>query len=170
MTVQDRIRLESKDLLPYLGENHMLMVLRENRTRGRVKEVMGKILMWIPYDADYEQRRILLEKWYRRQAEQLLNEKAAFYAECLGVSFADIRIKDQRSRWGSCSSKKNLNFNWRIIMAPEPVCDYVVIHEVCHLLRMDHSREFWKEVEGLCPEYRQYKSWLKEKGGLLYPF
>lgn len=61
MTVQDRIRLESKDLLPYLGENHMLMVLREDRTRGKVKEVMGKILMWIPYDADYEQRRILLE-------------------------------------------------------------------------------------------------------------
>lgn len=106
MTVQDRIRLESKDLLPYLGENHMLMVLREGRTRGKVKEVMGKILMWIPYDADYEQRRILLEKWYRRQAEQLLSEKAAFYAERLGVSFADIRIKDQRSRWGSCSSKK----------------------------------------------------------------
>lgn len=170
MTVQDRIRLESKDLLPYLGENHMLMVLREDRTRGKVKEVMGKILMWIPYDADYEQRRILLGKWYRRQAEQLLSEKAAFYAGRLGVSFADIRIKDQRSRWGSCSSKKNLNFNWRIIMAPEPVCDYVVIHEVCHLLHMDHSREFWKEVEGLCPEYRQYKSWLKEKGGLLYPF
>ena len=136
MTVQDRIRLESKDLLPYLGENHMLMVLREDRTRGKVKEVMGKILMWIPYDADYEQRRILLEKWYRRQAKQLLSEKAAFYAERLGVSFADIRIKDQRSRWGSCSSKKNL----------------------------------WKEVEGLCPEYGQYKSWLKEKGGLLYPF
>lgn len=170
MTVQDRIRLESKDLLPYLGENHMLMVLREDRTRGKVKEVMGKILMWIPYDADYEQRRILLEKWYRRQAEQLLNEKAAFYADCLGVSYADIRIKDQRSRWGSCSSKKNLNFNWRIIMAPEPVCDYVVIHEICHLLHMDHSREFWKEVEGLCPEYGQHKSWLKEKGGLLYPF
>lgn len=105
-----------------------------------------------------------------RQAEQLLSEKAAFYAERLGVSFADIRIKDQRSRWGSCSSKKNLNFNWRIIMAPEPVCDYVVIHEICHLLHMDHSREFWKEVEGLCPEYGQYKSWLKEKGGLLYPF
>ena len=170
MTVQDRIRLESKDRLPYLGENHMLMVLREDRTRGKVKEVMGKILMWIPYDADYEQRRILLEKWYRRQAEQLLSEKAALYAERLGVSFADIRIKDQRSRWGSCSSKKNLNFNWRIIMAPEPVCDYVVIHEICHLLHMDHSREFWKEVEGLCPEYGQYKSWLKEKGGLLYPF
>lgn len=55
-------------------------------------------------------------------------------------------------------------------MAPEPVCDYVVIHEICHLLHMDHSREFWKEVEGLYPEYGQYKSWLKEKGGLLYPF
>lgn len=170
MTVQDGIKLESKELLPYLGENHMLVVLREDRTRGKVKEIMGRILMWVPYDADYEQRKSLLEKWYRRQAEQILAEKTAFYAERLGVSFADIRIKDQRSRWGSCSSKKNLNFNWRIIMAPEPVCDYVVIHEVCHLLHMDHSREFWKEVEGLCPEYRQYKSWLKEKGGLLYPF
>ena len=164
MTVQDRIRLESKDLLPYLGENHMLMVLREDRTRGKVKEVMGKILMWIPYDADYEQRRILLEKWYRRQAEQLLSEKAAFYAERLGVSFADIRIKDQRSRWGSCSSVGNLNYNWKLVLMPPGVLDYVVVHELAHRREMNHSAAFWKVVATWMPDYKKYRKWLRDNG------
>ena len=161
MTVQDRIRLESKDLLPYLGENHMLMVLREDRTRGKVKEVMGKILMWIPYDADYEQRRILLEKWYRRQAEQLLSEKAAFYAERLGVSFADIRIKDQRSRWGSCSSVGNLNYNWKLVLMPPEILDYVVVHELAHIVHKNHSAKFYALVAEYLPDYKEREKLLR---------
>ncbi|MBQ8597165.1 MAG: M48 family metallopeptidase, partial [Lachnospiraceae bacterium] len=86
------------------------------------------------------------------------------------VTYEDIRIKDQKSRWGSCSSKGNLNFNWRIVMAPEPVCDYVVIHELCHLVHLDHSERFWKLVESICPGYEQYKKWLKTNGSRLYPF
>ena len=142
----------------------MLMVLREDRTRGKVKEVMGKILMWIPYDADYEQRRILLEKWYRRQAEQLLSEKAAFYAERLGVSFADIRIKDQRSRWGSCSSMGNLNYNWKLVLMPPGVLDYVVVHELAHRREMNHSAAFWKVVATWMPDYKKYRKWLRDNG------
>ena len=162
--------LENGDILYYLGEKRTLTVIREPRSRAKVKCVMDRILMWIPYEADYRYKREQLEKWYRKEAFALISEKAEEFAKPLSVHFERISIKDQKSRWGSCSSKGNLNFNWRIIMAPEPVCDYVVIHELCHLVFMDHSANFWNLVESICPGYKQYKKWLKENGQKLYPF
>lgn len=165
-----KLKLENGDILYYLGEAHTLRIMREERSRARVKLVMDLLLMWAPYEADYEYRREQLEKWYRREAAAVFEEKAEEFAKRLHVSFQDIRIKDQKSRWGSCSSKRNMNFNWRLLMAPEPVCDYVIIHELCHLIHMNHSADFWNLVESICPDYRQYKKWLREKGKLLYPF
>lgn len=165
-----KLKLENGDELYYLGEKRTLRVIRQERSRARVKCVMDLLLLWAPYEADYEYRRSALEKWYRREAAAVLGEKAGEFAERLHVSFRNIRIKDQKSRWGSCSSKENLNFNWRILMAPEPVCDYVIIHELCHLVHMNHSADFWQLVESLCPQYRQYRKWLRENGRKLYPF
>lgn len=163
-----RPRLESGDILKFLGENRVLTVIREERSRAKVKCVMERLLLWVPYEADYEYKREQLEKWYRKQAFLVFTQKAEEYAEILGVSFAEIHIKDQRSRWGSCSGRRNLNFNWRLIMAPEPVCDYVIVHELCHLKHMDHSAAFWRLVESVCPYYKQHRNWLKENGGELY--
>lgn len=165
-----RLKLENGDTLYYLGEKRILTVIREPRSRAKVKCVMDRLLLWVPYGADYEYKKKQLEKWYRKEAFAVFTEKADGYAGRLKVSYQDIRIKDQKSRWGSCSSKGNLNFNWRILMAPEPVCDYVIIHELCHLRHMDHSPDFWGQVEGICPEYKQYKKWLREHGESLYPF
>lgn len=163
-----RLKLENGDALYYLGEKRTLTVIREPRCRAKVKCVMDRLLLWIPYEADYEWKREQLEKWYRKEALAVFTEKADVYAGCLKVSFNKIRIKDQKSRWGSCSSKGNLNFNWRILMAPEPVCDYVIIHELCHLIHMNHSADFWKQVESICPQYKQYKNWLRDHAELLY--
>ncbi len=164
------MRLENEDELPYLGENLPLTVVREQRSRAKVKCVTGRVLMWIPYEADYAYKKAELEKWYRKQALSVIREKAEKYADILKVSYNDIRIKDQKSRWGSCSSRKNLNFNWRILMAPEPVCDYVIIHELCHLVYMDHSPRFWGFVEQICPDHKQHRKWLKENGERLAAF
>lgn len=169
-TIPPRLKLENGDQISLLGEKRSLVVVREERKRGRAKCVMDKLLLFVPYEADYYCKRELLEKWFRKEASLILKEKAQEFARLLSVIFKEIHIKDQRSRWGSCSSKGNLNFNWRIVMAPEPVCDYVVIHELCHLKHMDHSESFWQLVETVCPEYKQYKKWLKENGGLLYVF
>jgi len=160
--------LENGDVLRFLGEKRILTVIREERSRGKVKCVMERLLLWVPYEADYEYKRAQLEKWYRKQALLVFTQKAEEFAEVLKVNFAKIHIKDQKSRWGSCSGRGNLNFNWRLIMAPEPVCDYVIIHELCHLRFMDHSASFWKLVESICPDYKQYRNWLKENGGELY--
>lgn len=112
----------------------------------------------------------LIEKFYREQARNYLTERSTFFAEQLGTSFNDLRIKNTKSRWGSCSSKKNLNYNWRIMMAPKSVIDYLVIHEVCHLKQMNHSSKFWGLVESLDPNFRVHKQWLKQNQGRLFSF
>ena len=165
-----QVRLENGDTLFYLGDQCSLTVLREERRRGKVKKVSGRLVLSVPYQADYGYKKDEMEKWYRREALRVISHKAEMFAKMLQVTFANIRIKDQKTRWGSCSSKGNLNFNWRILMAPEPVCDYVVIHELCHLIHMDHSEAFWQQVKEACPGYLQYRGWLRQNGNLLYPF
>ena len=94
----------------------------------------------------------------------VIPRRVAYYAEKLGVSYGKITLRQQKTRWGSCSSEKNLNFNWKLILAPPEVLDYVVIHELCHLKEMNHSKAFWDEVGKVMPEYETYKLWLKENG------
>ena len=86
------------------------------------------------------------------------------YKKAMGVTIRWITIRNQKTRWGSCSSEKNLNFNWKLILAPPEVLDYVVVHELCHLKEMNHSKAFWDEVGKVMPEYETYKLWLKENG------
>ena len=102
-----------------------------------------------------------------QSAKQTLPEKAAFYAKTLGVTFGRITIRSQHTRWGSCSASGNLSFNCLLMLAPEEVQDYVVVHELCHRKEMNHSPSFWAEVEKVLPGYRQQKTWLKEHGSSL---
>lgn len=166
--VKTRIPLLSGDRLPYLGRELILTVIREPRKRGKVSLNKDRLLMWVPYDAGYEMRRAALAAWYRRQAAYVIGKKAAAYAQKMNVSYHEIHIKDQRTRWGSCSNMKNLNFSWRLIMTPDGVCDYVIIHELCHLVHMNHSPEFWALVAKMCPPYKQQKKWLRESADKLY--
>ena len=106
-----RPKLCSGDILPYLGDDRILTVICEDRQRSKVVSALGRLILHVPYAADYEERRCVLEQWYRRQAQIVIGEKAREFAALLGVSYAAVRIKDQRSRWGSCSGKGNLNFN-----------------------------------------------------------
>lgn len=106
----------------------------------------------------------LVESWYRYAARTLLPEHVDCYAAELGVQRGRIAIKDTRSRWGSCSSKGNLNFSWRLLLAPEAVMRYVVAHEVAHLMELNHSPRFWATVARLDPHYAQHRAWLQRHG------
>ena len=100
----------------------------------------------------------------REQARAVITERVAFFAPCVGVTYGRISIRTQHTRWGSCSSEGNLNFNCLLALAPPQVLDYVVVHELCHRRQMNHSDLFWAAVETVLPDYRQSKRWLKENG------
>jgi len=103
-------------------------------------------------------------EWYREQARAVISERVELYAARHGFTYRKIRITSARTRWGSCSSMGNLNFTWRLVMAPPEVIDYVVVHELAHLRVNNHSKEFWKQVERIMPDYKQRLKWLKENG------
>jgi predicted metal-dependent hydrolase len=105
-----------------------------------------------------------LGRWYREQARADLERAAARESVRLRVGYRRLSVRDQRTRWGSCSTRGSLSFNWRLVLAPPAVLAYVVVHELCHLRRHDHSRAFWRLVEEARPTYREERVWLAEHG------
>lgn len=111
-------------------------------------------------------RNVFIE-WYRGKAYEKIKERVEFYAKKRGLKYNRINITNAEKRWGSCSSAGNLNFSWRLIMAPLPVIDYVVVHELVHLIEKSHSKTFWEKVKILMPDYEKHREWLRENGYLL---
>lgn len=99
---------------------------------------------------------------YREWARRVITRRTAELAALMQVRYARISIRQQKTRWGSCSSKGNLNFHWRLVLMPEEVMDYVIVHELCHLKYMNHSPEFWKCVGEVMPDYQRWRRWLRE--------
>lgn len=108
-----------------------------------------------------------VEAELRAMAEQELTERTKSWAAQLGVRISSIRVRNQRSRWGSCSSKGAINLNWRLIQTPPVVLDYIIVHELMHRREMNHSRAFWEHVAAAYPEYRDAERWLRRNGALL---
>ncbi len=106
----------------------------------------------------------LLERWYRRRMRDLLKALVAALAARLGVTYGRIGVRAQKSRWGSCSPQGNLSFNWRLAKAPPQVLDYVIVHELMHRREMSHSPRFWRLVAEACPDFRRWRSWLRQHG------
>ena len=98
------------------------------------------------------------------QALEIIPTRVEYFAKIIGVTYGNITIRNQKTRWGSCSSKGNLNFNCLLMLAPPEVLDYVVVHELCHRKQMNHSKAFWSEVEKVFPDYKKSIKWLKEEG------
>lgn len=102
----------------------------------------------------------LAEEWSRKQAQEILPQKVAAWAQKMGVQYNNIVIKDQKTLWGSCSQKKNLNFSYRLIKMPLSIIDYLLVHELAHLIHFDHSPDFWACVAGYIPNYKEARKWL----------
>ena len=96
------------------------------------------------------------------RAKRIIPQRVRYYADIMGVTYGRITIRMQKSRWGSCSGKGNLNFNCLLMRTPETILDYVVVHELCHLKEMNHSPRFWAEVEKVLPDYKERRKWLKD--------
>lgn len=104
----------------------------------------------------------IYEQRYRDSARSIFTDRVKYYHTFTGGNYTSITIRDQKTRWGSCSSRGTLSFNYRLIFAPQKVLDYVVVHELCHLTHMNHSKDFWNMVEQVMPDYKTYKNWLRE--------
>ena len=108
-----------------------------------------------------------LEKRYRKAAKEYIPGRVAHFHQFTGGVYDKVVIRDQKTRWGSCSSNGTLSFNYRLMLAPPQILDYVVVHELCHLKHMNHSPEFWAAVEKVLPDYKERRKWLKEHGNEL---
>jgi predicted metal-dependent hydrolase len=147
------------DTLPYLGE---VLWLRAEQGRSRVHRRGAELL--VPAGPA---RGEAIERWYRRAARIEIAPRLERACSLAGTSYARLTIRGQRTRWASCSRTGAMSFNWRLLLAPEPVLDYVVWHEVCHLEVMDHSPRFWALMESRCPECRRHAAWLRRNGATL---
>ena len=116
---------------------------------------------------NYDIAKEILIAWYKAQAYQKISERVNWHSSLSGLKYNKIKISDAQKRWGSCSAKGNLNFSWRLIMAPLRVIDYVVVHELAHLEEKNHSKRFWNKIKIMLPDYEQYRDWLKENRYLL---
>ncbi len=106
---------------------------------------------------------------YKKAARSQFENRVAYYHTITGGEYTSITIRDQKTRWGSCSSTGTLSFNYRLIFAPPRILDYVVVHELCHLTHMNHSKDFWNMVASVMPEYKVHRKWLREHGNDLTP-
>lgn len=158
----DKVDFVPDGIVPYRGEDHRIVHMPEARGVVRAKE--GALV--VTGGAEHLSRRLtdFLKKRARAEIRPLALERAA----ALGRRPGRISIRDQRTRWGSCAANGDLSFSWRLILAPPPILDYVVSHEVAHLVHMDHSPAFWRTVASVYPEYRTARDWLGSEGARLH--
>lgn len=156
--------------VPYRGADYRLAArpLAGARPSGALDAAARTLTLTLD-PARYELVAVLTW-WYREEARAILTARADHVAARLGVGYGRLTIRDTRSRWGSCSSAGNLNFSWRLVLAPPAVLDYVVLHELAHRRELNHGDRFWALVAAHCPDYESHRAWLKEHGGGLMAF
>lgn len=151
----------SGETIPYLGRNYRL-------------DIADTGMEGVAFHSRFEISRqsqpeaaSLFRTWYLKRAEERIPRRANYFAEALGVRFNRILISDMRVRWGSCTPKSNLNFNWRLMKAPASVIDYVIVHELAHLIEPNHTRRFWNIVSIQVPRFDWARKWLRKHGEML---
>ena len=162
--VQARVRQEERtprrflegENCPFLGEQHRLRYVAGGEY---LRQQNGEFLL----GADLSPRAgDLFRIWYRARAREILEDRVEHFALRMGLTCRSVRITDAKERWGSCNAAGSLNFAWRLVMAPPPVIDYVIVHELAHLVEMNHSRRFWERLGRVLPDYAKRRKWLRE--------
>jgi hypothetical protein len=158
-------RFETGEKLLYLGREYILRV-----ERGIPPDVVAKdghIGVRLPFEGaapDPSAVRSLLLNWYMERALDKVKDKVPFFADPMGVKPRFVTVKSMKSRWGSCSVHGRISLAWNIIMAPEQVLDYIIVHELCHMVHHKHSKQYWDLVATILPNHGQSRKWLRENG------
>lgn len=152
----------------YLGDYYPLHILSSSEIQMSSRDLFAGSIYFNSafYLTDFQQPEAhkLFTEWYRAMALQKFTERVALYALQMGLNYRKIRLSNAKRLWGSCSIKGNLSFNWRLIMAPKEVIDYVVVHELTHLIHRNHRQKFWQQVASIMPTYQDRLRWLKQQG------
>lgn len=161
----------SGDTVSYLGEDYPLEVVSAPRSALTFSLEQGFTVALGPAGKSKksaaERVQALLQQWFRRRAQALLLDKTAYLCDQMQLEFTDMQLRRTKSKWGHCTSKGVIQYNWLILTAPESVIDYLVAHEVSHLRHLNHSRAFWALVGKVCPDFKQQKNWLQRNGHTL---
>lgn len=163
-----RIRREYVDgaTLPYMGKEYPIEIVPAKKSSveliiDEANLFAGKIIIKTS-KTENEDIQKLLKKWYKKKTREVVSARVTYYSEIINVTVTGIDIKSRKREWGSCDSRGNLTFNWKLVMARPEAIDYVVVHELCHRKHMDHSKQFWGEVKKYMPDYKEQKAWLNE--------
>lgn len=167
---------QSGDVFLYLGEEYVLTLVAAGRKCVELTRSDGPVES--PHDTQMCHNKLTLhttsfeakaiekhiKEWYKKQATDYITRRVEHFAPEIPGEHTGITMENRKGRWGSCSSTRELTFNWRLILAPPEIIDYVVVHELCHLKHMDHSPAYWKAVGSILPDYKARREWLKENG------
>jgi predicted metal-dependent hydrolase len=164
--LQNAIKHEPIDdkTIPIFGEIYSLQHIEANYCNVLIKQNLVEVYSNIPHDKS------ILIKFLRDKLLLEVTKLVDFFSAKHGLSFSKIRIMNNKNKWGSCSSKGVLSFNWRLVFAPKEILEYLVVHEMCHIIEMNHSIRFWNLVETLYPNYKLAKLWLKGNGMKLHRY
>ncbi len=149
----------------YLGESYPLEIDESDGDALPLKLSFGNFIL---HRDHVEEARDLFVEWYKREAKEKIEARVRYYSERFQLFPKRIRITGAKSRWGSCSRDNRLSLSWRIIMAPLPIIDYVLVHELVHIREKNHSRNFWGSLEAILPDYKQRRMWLRKNGHWLW--
>ena len=157
---QPKEYIEGEDFL-FLGEKYQLVLC------DGIKEICirdDKILIPTKFENNINQK---LKAWYKQQAKQIFSERIGYYSKRTNINYKAMKITDAQKRWGSCGTNLIINFAWRSVMAPLDVVDYLVVHELCHIIHPNHSKAYWGKVQSIMPDYKEQEKWLKTNQSIL---
>ncbi|KRF31952.1 M48 family metallopeptidase [Paenibacillus sp. Soil787] len=161
----------SGEKFPYLGRQYRLKVNVSNIRHATLSFHQGRFIAEIPMNWDESQRQQqlyeLFRHWYITHGYIKIQERLRFYSAKMECSPSKLIVKDQQMRWGSCTKNGTININWKILMAPMAIVDYVIVHELAHMKQPDHSPAFWATVQSVLPDYESRKEWLRVHGATL---
>lgn len=161
----------SGEKILYLGKEYILQVVEKDSGRSDVIVQEGTVIVYISSRLSDESRKQTIKealiKWYKQHFSEIVKERLENYSLQLKAAPIKVVIKNQKTMWGSCSKKGNINLNWKLVMAPVEIIDYVIVHELCHLKVMNHSKDFWNLVASVLPNCEKSRKWLKANGYML---
>lgn len=161
------IEWKNQEILTIYGNAYRLHIEQKQDSKRDIVQLVNtnEISLTSP-DISTQNIREMFGLWCKKACKPLMEQRVAYFAEQMQLSYGRITLKEQKTCWGSCSSKRNLNFNWKLLLMPPEIMDYVIVHELSHLREMNHSKKFWSIVEEVLPDYKGRRKWLKENGSI----